>query len=169
MANRSPAKKRGGRRESKTSPRRLAAAERHQKALNMRRDGHTYEEIKTKLGYASPSGAEKAVKAALQSVIREPAEEVRAMELARLDRMLLKLRARINKGDHLAINSALKIQDRRARLLGLDAPVRQEISGADGDPLMVDVGLRETMLAKLGDPDVIKQLDAAASMVHDDE
>lgn len=34
-----------------------------------------------------------------------------------------------------AVVAALKIMDRRARLLGLDAPVKQEVTGANGGPI----------------------------------
>ena len=34
-----------------------------------------------------------------------------------------------------AINSALKIMERRAKLLGLDAPVKAEVTGANGGPI----------------------------------
>jgi hypothetical protein len=34
-----------------------------------------------------------------------------------------------------AVNTALRIMDRRAKLLGLDAPVKAELSGPDGGPI----------------------------------
>jgi len=47
-----------------------------------------------------------------------------ALELERLDVMLLALWRRVQNGDERAIDRALKIEERRAKLLGLDAPIR---------------------------------------------
>ena len=38
-------------------------------------------------------------------------------------------------GDVPSVGMALRVAERRARLLGLDAPTRQELTGADGGPL----------------------------------
>ena len=43
-----------------------------------------------------------------------------------------------------AINSALKIMERRAKLLGLDAPVKAEVSGPDGGAIPVAVEKKMT-------------------------
>lgn len=63
----------------------------------------------------------------------EPAEEaLRAQELARLDRYLVALETAALSDDPkdkvAAVNSALKLQERRAKLLGLDAPQRAEVT-----------------------------------------
>lgn len=69
-----------------------------------------------------------------EGVLRtEPAEEaLRAQELARLDRYLLALEEAALSPDPkdkvAAVNSALKLQERRAKLLGLDAPQRAEVT-----------------------------------------
>lgn len=47
-----------------------------------------------------------------------------------------------------AINALARIEERRAKLLGLDAPAKSEITGADGGPLQV-TDARNALLSKL--------------------
>lgn len=100
--------------------RKIDSLSRTLEALEMRRQGFSYLQIARKLGYSYASGAEKAVRRALKYVIREPAEAVRKMELDRLDEMLRSIWERVKKGDLLAMDRALRIEERRAKLLGLD-------------------------------------------------
>jgi len=99
---------------------RVRAHERHLQALELRKAGVTYEVIAGQLGYANASGARKAVVSALKATLREPAAELRELELARLDAMLLPLWRPVQAGDEKAVDRALRIMERRARLLGLD-------------------------------------------------
>lgn len=57
-----------------------------------------------------------------------------------MERVMVKLEDPKVKFD--AINSALRIMDRRAKLLGLDAPVKAELSGPDGGPIQQQVAPR---------------------------
>jgi len=98
----------------------VRAHERHLQALELRKAGVTYEVIAGQLGYANASGARKAVVSALKATLREPAAELRELELARLDAMLLPLWRPVQAGDEKAVDRALRIMERRARLLGLD-------------------------------------------------
>ena len=100
--------------------RQVRAHERHLQALELRKAGVTYEVIAGQLGYANASGARKAVVSALKATLREPAAELRELELARLDAMLLPLWRPVQAGDETAVARALRIMERRARLLGLD-------------------------------------------------
>lgn len=115
-------------RESKTSVRRLSAVERQLQALDLRKTGASYPQIARALGYKSPSGAFQAVNAALERVVREPAEEVRALELERLDRLQFAAWPAASQGDVKAIDAILRIMKRRAELLGLDAPTRINVT-----------------------------------------
>lgn len=65
-----------------------------------------------------------AVATALGALIRESARELRDLELARLDDLLLGLWADARKGNVAKIGRVLKVMQRRADLLGLDAPTR---------------------------------------------
>jgi hypothetical protein len=107
----------------------VMAHERHLRALELRKAGATYRVIAEQLGYADPKGAHKAVASALKATLREPAAELRELELTRLDAMLLALWPEVSAGGEKAVDRALKIMERRARLLGLDAPTRLSHEG----------------------------------------
>ena len=111
--------------ESKTSKRRVSAVERHREALELRKQGYSYPEIAAKMHY-SLAGAYKAVMTALKEITREPAEELLRMEVARLDQMLKAMAPMAKYGNIDAINMSLKVAERRAKLLGLDAPIKRE-------------------------------------------
>ena len=126
-------------RATNNQSRRVAAHTRQLQALELRKAGATYQAIAEQLGYAHAKGAYKAVTSALKLTLREPADELRELEVARLDAMLLPLWRRVQSGDEKAVDRVLRIMERRARLLGLDAPTRGELSGPDGKPLAVDL------------------------------
>jgi hypothetical protein len=110
--------------ESKTSPRRIEAVEKQRKALDLRKAGATYAAIAKQLEYAGPTSAERAVKAALNATVKDAADDVRNLEVERLDAMLLGLWKMANSGNLGAVDRVLRIQERRAKLLGLDAPTK---------------------------------------------
>jgi hypothetical protein len=107
--------------ESQNSPRKIKAADKQLAALNLRRAGMGYEEIARRTGYRNASGAWHSVKAALDRMLREPAEDVRQLEVARLDALLAAIWNRAITGDDGdALDRVLKISKRRSELLGLD-------------------------------------------------
>lgn len=118
---------------SRAHPEVVAQAEKQHQALQMVKAGYTLAEIAKKLGYAGKQGASEIIKTALQQLVHVPAEEVRQLQLARLDLWLTKLEKKINKGDPKAIQTALRIEERRARLMGLDAPVK--VADPNGRPV----------------------------------
>ncbi len=110
----------------------LDALERQRQALELRKAGVPYAKIAEALGYAHASGAHKAVASALKKTLQEPADDLRKLELERLDAMLFAIWPSVTKGIQPAIDRALRIMERRAKLLGLDAPVKQAV-GQDAD------------------------------------
>lgn len=116
-----------GRTESMTSEKRLTAVERQRAALELRKAGKSYEAIARELGYGGPSSAHNAVKAALRKTLQEPADDLRALEVARMDAMLDGLWPKVLAGNPRAVEVAIKVLERRARLLGLDAPQKINI------------------------------------------
>lgn len=112
----------GGLGQINASQKCIAAAERARQALELRKAGAQYADIATTLRYADASGAYRAVARALARLTAEPAAELRELEVLRLDRMLQAIWDQVIRGNHGAIDRALRIAERRARLLGLDAP-----------------------------------------------
>lgn len=131
--------------ESSTSPRRLVVMERQRQALELRKEGHTFAVIATKLGWKDQRGAFEAVKSALKKVLRPPAETLRTLDLERLDTALLSLWPRVRTGDPKAINTMLRILERRARLLGLDSPIAIDFKDTTPPPK----GLSDTELEQV--------------------
>lgn len=107
--------------------RKLAILERQLEALRLRAAGHSYDQIAEQLGYASRCGAYKAVRSVMNKMRQEGAEEARALELERLDQLLEGVWGKAIKGQEKAISAVLRISERRARLMGLDAPSRFEV------------------------------------------
>lgn len=112
--------KRGGNRR-KSSADMIDAALRQTEALRLRQSGSTFAEIAEALGYSDPSGARNAVMAALRENVSEPNAEMRALELARLDALHAALWPAAMGGDLPSVDRVLKLMERRAKILGLDA------------------------------------------------
>ena len=114
----------------------MEAVEKQRKAMEMRLAGKSYETIASELEYASKSGAYKAVMSAIKKTLQEPADELRKVEAERLDAMLAVLWDKKDKP--LYVDRILRIMERRARLLGLDAPTRQDIT-SDDKPIPISI------------------------------
>jgi hypothetical protein len=105
-----------------SADRRLTQALKRQRALEMRLAGSSYDQIAEALGYANRGGAHKAVDSALRRAAKGPAELVRELEAQRLDSLQMHWWVKAISGDVLAFRAILRLMDRRAKLLGLDAP-----------------------------------------------
>lgn len=112
------------RRKASTASR-IKTAEKERDALELRKGGATFEQIAREVGYSDGSGAAKAVSRALADTIQEPAADLRRLELERLDSLLAALWPKAIDGDAQAVDRCLRVMERRASLLGLDAPSRR--------------------------------------------
>jgi hypothetical protein len=144
----------------------VRALARQKKALDLRLAGLSFTRIGAKIGITRQR-AHQLVQKGLQetrSQIAAAGDEVRAEELARLDGMLEKFYPMATKGDLQAGDRVLKIGERRAKLLGLEAPVRIETTGRDGaaievsssvsiDPSKLSTATLRELLDARGKPD----------------
>lgn len=162
----------------------IAAAERRAQALELRKAGATYQEIANALGYANPSGAEKAVKRAIDLLGMEAAKDVVLMDLARLDEFQKRCTAELrNKGDLSQIDRIMRIMQMRHNLLGVtsdsyrDAVAKQAGTSITNNGVMViqgsEVDFVKGMMRTVGvDPDApenvkrLKALEAGATPTH---
>jgi hypothetical protein len=130
-----------------TNAARARKLERQGRALELRRMGWGYVEIASALGIGK-SQAHRLVKAGLAeayATVVSEATELRAEELSRLDAMLSGLWPDARKGDVLSVDRVLKIMERRAKLLGLDAPVKLAHGGdPTGAPIKTETALTLT-------------------------
>jgi hypothetical protein len=124
--------------ESSTSARKVLGKERTAQALELRKAGLTYRQIGERLGFTE-QGAHICVTRALERIGKLAADEVEAvrlLEIERLDRMLAAIWGQVLNGNFGAIDRALRIQERRARLQGLDAAAKHDIT-TDGQPISI--------------------------------
>lgn len=129
MTDAHPVKRKRGR-PKKTQANAIRSTEWKARAVEMRLAGHTYAQIGAACGVV-PQQAHQAVTRYLEdtrAVAREHAEDIRRLELDRLDRILAAIGPLAEGGDLAAVDRVLRIQERRASLLGLDAPKAQLVA-----------------------------------------
>lgn len=125
--------------ESKTSARRIEAASRLAEAVSLRMARASYAAIAAKCGYSDESGARKAVERALaktRAATAEKVEEMRQLDLAKLDEIEMRLTNVIrgkNKPAEVAIagKAIVAVMKRRAELTGLDKPTEINVRVED--------------------------------------
>ena len=123
MSDNGNALKRNRSSQSRASAKKIIALQREQQALELRIGGASYRQIGQAL-QIEPSTAMRAVFRGLDKIreeVRENASQYVQLQLERLDKMLLAVWPSVTKGSYGAIDRALRIEERRARLLGLDA------------------------------------------------
>ena len=110
-------------------------------AVDMRLGGASYRQISKALGV--PLATTHRHVQRMLTEYAETATQLRDMEVARLDRLLMGHWTKAIGGDVNATRTVLSIMDRRAKLLGLDAPPRIDLTG----------WIREMAIAEGLDPD----------------
>ena len=110
---------------------RTKAAEEQALCFDLRLAGHSIraiaEMVTAHFGYnISKSTVHNRIEAEIAERIQPRAKALREMELARLDGYLTTIAPRIAAGDLQAIDRALRIAERRAKLLGIDSPIQVE-------------------------------------------
>ncbi len=111
------------------------AAENRAKAWEFRKMGASYEAIGKKLG-VSHEAVRRYIQQSLDRLKADElkdAAEWRRLELARLDDLLIALPPRALRGELAVVDRVLRIQERRARLLGLDAPSKVALTDPSGE------------------------------------
>jgi len=109
------------------------------KALDLRIDGATYRQIGAHLGVSECTAYHDVQDelGRLDAIGKEKAERLRELEIRRLDALTMALAPGIQSGDVRAILAAVRVMERRAKLLGLDGP--QRFAGPDGGPVAITV------------------------------
>lgn len=123
-------------------------ADRRLQALEMRKGGGSYRAIARQLGI-SEAQAYRDVARGLKDIAELQAavsEDVRTLEIERLDALLLPMYQQARQGNQGAVDRVLRIMERRARLLGLDAPTKiapTNLDGTAGATLTIEVIYRD--------------------------
>lgn len=96
------------------------------RALKLRKTGMGYGQIARAMGLHSAQAARGMVLQGIKRIehdLKETAAEVRELEAARLDEMLMAIWPKCLAGDNVSIRTALQISERRSKLFGADAPL----------------------------------------------
>jgi hypothetical protein len=116
----------------RTSKKKLEKLQKHMRALEMRLEGKTLEEIKNELGYADKTGARDAVLRGVQKIEIEPVDQKRKLYLCKLNALDAKVYTKACEGDLEAVKTWLKVLDGEMRLVpGLEVPKQVQILMAE--------------------------------------
>lgn len=121
-------------------------AARRLRNIELRKAGASWDEIAKQLGYADKAAACKdyqRARAARAKKLDEAVDELKAMEIERLDRLQLGLWKAATSGDVKAAGEVRRIVMDRARLTGADVPpevedrIRREVTASVGAQMAV--------------------------------
>jgi hypothetical protein len=129
--------------------------------VKLRRGGLTWDLIAKQVGYKHGSSAQDAYVRASQRIVRDDIEAIRKMEEDRLDMAQASIWSKVMQGEISAINTFLRIQERRAKLLGLDQPLKQQIEVTNYDGDTIDAEVRR--LVELLDSSSQSEMDSSPS------
>jgi len=142
--------------------------DKERQVVELRRAGATYEECARAVGYATAQGAYVAYHRALKRTLLDAgADEMRQVELDRLDRLQRAAWPKAMAGEVQSIAAVIKLMERRSRLLGLDAPtkVQADVTTYEGG---TDIDREVARLAQLlagstdsGSPSVLDTSESA--------
>lgn len=104
-----------------------ANALRTRAALEARAHGFEYYQIGEQLGVTTKA-AEMIVRRGLKATLREPADDVRKLELKRLDMLLQVYFDQAMSGHGPSVDRVLMMMERRARIEGIDAPLELDFA-----------------------------------------
>ena len=156
------------------------AQNRDMEALRLRTTGWSLEAIADQLGWSTTQSVANALRRAVSMMARFAGNEQRLLELQKLDEAeteiwkVLKMThwAYTTRGDLVygpdneplhdsrmvleAIDRLLKVAERRAKLMGLDAPMRAEVITIDS--IDAEIARLETELTLVKQPQAIQQV-----------
>ena len=122
-------------------------------ALRLRSSGLTYQKV-ADIMETDKGTAYKRVQRALRAIPYEAVQEFRQLEGERLDALLEVAfeQATTGKRSLFAIDRCVMLMERRARLFGLDAPIRQQVEVVNYDAGSIEARVAElrSALGQLG-------------------
>ena len=138
-------------------------------AAKLRVRGHTYQQIADRLGFASPGAAHDAVSRSLAESVRLPLEQQRELALNQLDQLacaawniVQERHCVVSAGKVMSLDGEplsdprpvldavavlVRIEERKARLLGLDAPRRSAVEVITDDVINAEIARLEGQIA----------------------
>jgi len=161
------------------TPARITVSEkrRHRdaEAARLRASGLSYDDIADKLKFRDRSGARKAAQRALAGMVHSTVDEARQLSMSRLDglrRMLVNLvteGAMVPRDIIAAARALLAVEEREARLLGLDAAAAPVVTSGHLDAEIERLTREIGALDNLPVPDPWERADWTPKDQHPDE
>jgi len=108
--------------------------EREAQVVKLRAQGMTWEQIAEAVGYAAPAVAQRAYVRANNRILVDDIKELRQIGQDRLDTALQAIWPDVLAGDIPAINTLIRLEERRAKLYGLDMPTKIQAEVVTYDP-----------------------------------
>ena len=162
---------RRGLRRTPQKTNRILAMERRRDAVQLRKAGWTYPEIAKQLKYASVEGARKAVMKGMKELGNDGVQELREMNVARLEHLLSIVWPTANAGDHKSIMMAQGLINDLNRISGGEV-VNVNTTNNNVGVVVVD-GDKEEFIRHLqamaGEADALEELAAKAAAKDEDE
>jgi hypothetical protein len=118
-------------RNPKTSRYRVGRCIHATKVMKLRLEGLTFREIGQRMGFSEVRAFNicKQELNRLNTIRAETCEQLQRLELSRLDEMWKGIWTKARRGDIGAQSACLRLMERRAKLLGLDAGDKAGVSG----------------------------------------
>jgi AcrR family transcriptional regulator len=115
--------------------------DRQTKVAEMRLAGFTSQRaIAQRLGVdkATISRDFKELDAKFQEIAAQVIVRAKGLDLERIEALIDAIWAKAENGDTWSIDRIVKLLERKANMLGLDAPKKTEVTGKDGGPMQVE-------------------------------
>lgn len=136
-------------RRAEAIKKKMAIREKHRRCLELRKSGATYEQIAQVVGYANGQYVAKVIKKQLGKTVNEAGDELRTLQIERLNHMMLVLWPRVQGGDLNAIDRFLRIQNEINNLQGVYAPQKTESKHEITGGMLVIEGDKDDYIAAL--------------------
>jgi hypothetical protein len=122
--------------------------------VKLRRGGLTWDLIAERVGYSHAASAQKAFERSLARVVADDVRAIRQLEYERLDLAQAAIWQKVLNADISAVTALIRIMERRAKLLGLDVPIKAQIDVTVREDVVREI---ERLAAELGvtDPNII--------------
>jgi AraC-like DNA-binding protein len=113
--------------------------------LELRKTGANWRQIAEAVGYTHASAARKAYLRAYDRTLQAPADELRELELDRLDRLQMAYWKDAIEGNIKAADYVLKVIQVRARITGIEAPTKIQAEVVNYDATIIDADIERTI------------------------
>jgi transcriptional regulator with XRE-family HTH domain len=145
----------------------LAVAERHREWIELRRAGISEQEIARRYG-VTQQAVSKILLKYVRNLSAPAADDLRKLESERLDHLWAALVPGIGVGDPRAILAAVKVSERRSKLLGLDLVNAHDASQVDNGSVHLSV-VNLLASSETIDPEVLRQIQVADPIIRPDD